>query len=134
MKVLVNDCYGGYGISLEAEQLYFTKKGISFELIEERYGRGKYLIDGEVAYAEIDRDDPILIEVVEEIGSERASGEHAELSISEIPDGCEYDIHEYDGTEYISSTWIEITLDELKNGLSGDRLELAQKVSCIRVV
>ena len=134
MKVLVNDCYGGYGISLEAEQLYFTKKGISFELIEEKYGRGKYLIDGEVAYAELDRDDPILIEVVEEIGSERASGIHAELSICEIPDGCEYSIHEYDGTEYINSTWIEITLDELKNGLSGDRLEMAQKVSCIKLV
>jgi hypothetical protein len=134
MKVLVNDCYGGYGISLEAEQLYFTKKGISFELIEEKYGRGKYLIDGEEVYAELDRDDPILIEVVEEIGSERASGIHAELSISEIPDGCEYFIHEYDGTEYIDSTWIEISLDELKNGLSGDRLEIAQKVSCIKLV
>jgi len=134
MKVLVNDCYGGYGISLEAELLYFTKKGISFELLEEKYGRGKYLIDGEEVYAELDRDDPILIEVVEEIGSERASGIHAELSISEIPDGCEYSIHEYDGTEYIDSTWIEISLDELKNGLSGDRLEMAQKVSCIKLV
>jgi hypothetical protein len=134
MKVLVNDCYGGYGISLEAELLYLTKKGISFELLEERYGNGKYLIDGEETYCEIRRDDPILIEVVEEIGSEKASGMHAELSISEIPDGCHYSIHEYDGTEYIDSTWIEISLDELKNGLSGDRLEMAQKVSCIKLV
>ena len=61
---------------------------------------------------------PIEQYIVDEIGSERASGEHAELSICEIPDGCEYSIHEYDGTEYIDSTWIEITLDELKNGLS----------------
>ena len=133
MKVLVNVCYGGYGISLEAEQLYFTKKGISFELIEEKYGRGKYLIDGEVAYAELDRDDPILIEVVEEIGSERASGEHAELLISEIPDGCDYSIHEYDGIEYIDSTWFTFTTEQLRKGLSEEQLELASKVSCLKI-
>jgi len=133
MKVLVNDCYGGYGISLEAEQLYFTKKGISFELLEEKYGRGKYLIDGEEVYAELDRDDPILIEVVEEIGSERASGIHAELSISEIPDGCDYSIHEYDGTEYIDSTWFTFTTEQLRNGLTEHQLELASKVSCIKI-
>lgn len=134
MKVLVNECYGGYGISIEAEELYLKKKGIKYELIEESYGRGKYLINGEETYLELSRTDEVLVQVVEEIGSERASGPHAELSISEIPDGCQYDIHEYDGTEYINSTWINITIDELKNGLSGDRLELAQKVSCIRVV
>lgn len=134
MKVLVNDCYGGYGISLEAEQLYLQKKGISYEVIEAEYGTVKYLIDGEETYINLSRTDPILIEVFEEIGSERASGPHAELSISEIPDGCKYDIHEYDGMEYINNTWIEITPDELKNGLSGDRLELAQKVSCIKLM
>lgn len=136
MKVLVNECYGGYGISIEAEQLYLKKKKISYELLEESYGRGVYQLDDEdeETYLELDRNDPILIEVVEELGSKRASGFHAQLAIVEVPDGCQYDIHEYDGTEYINSTWIEITLDELKNGLSGDRLELAQKVSCIRVV
>jgi len=136
MKVLVNECYGGYGISLEAEELYLKKKKISYELLEESYGRGLYEIDGEdeETYLELSRTDEVLVQVVEEIGSERASGPHAQLAIVEVPDGCQYDIHEYDGAEYINSTWITITIDELKNGLSGDRLELAQKVSCIRVV
>ena len=69
MKVLVNDCYGGFGISLEAEQLYLQKKGTSYELLEEKYGRGKYLINGEELYIDLSRTDEVLIEVFEELGS-----------------------------------------------------------------
>ena len=133
MKVLINDCYGGFGISLEAEQLYLQKKGTSYELLEEKYGRGKYLINGEELYIDLSRTDEVLIEVFEELGSQKASGTHAELSISEIPDGCEYDIHEYDGSEYISSTWFTFTTEQLRNGLSEEQLELASKVSCIKI-
>jgi hypothetical protein len=133
MKVLINDCYGGYGISLEAEQLYLQKKGISYELLEEKFGVGKYLINGEETYLQLRRDDQVLIEVFEEIGSERASGIHAELSISEIPDGADYSIHEYDGIEYIDNTWFTFTAEELKNGLSDKQLELVSQVSCIKV-
>jgi hypothetical protein len=134
MKVLVNDCYGGFGISLEAELLYLQKKEISYELLEEKFGVGKYLINGEETYLQLRRDDQVLIEVVEEIGSERASGSHAELSISEVPDGADYSIHEYDGTEYIDSTWFNFTAEELKNGLSDEQLKLVSQVSCIKIV
>jgi hypothetical protein len=133
MKVLVNDCYGGFGISLEAELLYLKKKEISYELLEENFGKGKYLINGEENYLHLSRTDEVLIEVVEEIGSERASGIHAELSIAEIPDGADYSIHEYDGTEYIDSTWFTFTAEELKKGLSDEQLELATQVSCIKI-
>jgi len=133
MKILVNDCFGGYGISLEAELLYLQKKEISYELLEERYGKGKYLINGEETYLHLSRTDEVLIEVVEEIGSERASGMHAQLSISEIPDGADYSIHEYDGTEYVDNTWFTFTAEELKNGLSDEQLKLVSQVSCIKV-
>jgi hypothetical protein len=133
MKVLINDCYGGYGISLEAEQLYLQKKGISYELLEEKFGVGKYLINGKETYLQLRRDDQVLIEVFEEIGSERASGIHAELSISEIPDGADYSMHEYDGIEHIDNTWFTFTAEELKNGLSDEQLELVSQVSCIKV-
>lgn len=54
------------------------------------------------------RDHPLLVKVVEELGSERASGPHAKLKIVEIPDDVEYTIEEYDGTEWVAEkhrTW-----------------------------
>lgn len=54
-----------------------------------------------------DRSDPLLIRVVEELGKD-ANGAYAELRIVEIPDGIEWEIDEYDGTEMIREkhrTW-----------------------------
>lgn len=54
-----------------------------------------------------DRADPILIQVVEELGDE-ANGKCAKLRIVEIPDGVDYEISEYDGNEHVSEkhrTW-----------------------------
>ena len=47
-----------------------------------------------------DRTDLNLIEVVEELGDE-ADGDCAELKVIEIPDGTEWEIDEYDGTETV---------------------------------
>lgn len=44
------------------------------------------------------RDDPTLIEVVEELG-EKASGKYGNLVVVEIPDDMDYVIDEYDGIE-----------------------------------
>ncbi len=41
-----------------------------------------------------------LIRVVEELGDE-ADGMYADLSIAEIPDGAEFKIDEYDGSESV---------------------------------
>lgn len=46
------------------------------------------------------REDPILIQVIETLGS-KANGYCADLSIQEIPDGSRYEIDEYDGWETI---------------------------------
>jgi hypothetical protein len=51
---------------------------------------------------EEDRADPVLIAVIEELGSEKASGDFAKLHIVEIPDGVDWEIDEYDGIESIS--------------------------------
>jgi hypothetical protein len=54
-----------------------------------------------------DRDDPLLVQVVEELGSD-ASGRFSVLKIIEIPDGIEWKIEEYDGAEWVSEkhhTW-----------------------------
>lgn len=53
------------------------------------------------------REDPILIEVVEELGEE-ASGKFGKLVVVEIPDDLNYTIDEYDGIETLHEdvpTW-----------------------------
>ena len=44
------------------------------------------------------REDPVLIEVVEELGK-RTNSPFSELVIVDIPDGMEYEIDDYDGVE-----------------------------------
>lgn len=47
-----------------------------------------------------DRTDPILVQVVEELGEE-ANGAHAALRIAEVEAGARYRIDEYDGAERV---------------------------------
>jgi hypothetical protein len=50
-------------------------------------------------YHDMARDDPLLVEAVEALGSENAAGSCARLSIYEIPDGARWEIDEYDANE-----------------------------------
>ena len=85
MKVVINSCYGGFGLSKTAKDLYSEISG------------------NEVVFDEfvISRADPVLVQVVEELG-EFADGDFAELKIVEIPDGVDWFIQEYDGVEWIA--------------------------------
>lgn len=92
-RIVINKCFGGFGLSDEALDLYKAKSGI-----------GK---NDEVYDRNIERDDSTLIEVIEELGP-MAYGDCSELKIVEIPDGVEWTIEEYDGKEWISEvhrTW-----------------------------
>ena len=58
-------------------------------------------------YREIERNDPVLIQVVEELGKD-ANSRYSELKIVEIPDGVAWQIDEYDGLEWVAEqhrTW-----------------------------
>lgn len=78
MKIVINDCYGGYGLS---------------EDFLEKYGK---------EFIERERNDPELIAAIEEFGEDEASGYYSSLSIVQIPDDCtDYCIHEYDGAESV---------------------------------
>jgi hypothetical protein len=50
----------------------------------------------------IDRDDPVLVQAVRELGSKRASSRFAELKIIEIPADVAWQIEEYDGAEWVA--------------------------------
>lgn len=56
---------------------------------------------------EIARDDPVLVQVVEEMGND-ANGRCADLRVIEIPDDVNWEIEEYDGKEWVAEvhrTW-----------------------------
>jgi hypothetical protein len=79
MKVVINKCYGGFSLSEKACKELGLKG----------------------PYSHIERNDPRLVEVVELLGKE-SWGDCAELKVVEIPDDVEYEIEEYDGTEWIA--------------------------------
>jgi hypothetical protein len=129
MKVVINTCYGGFGLSYKATMRYAELKGLKLYPFVEDGGIGskkfRPYIEGEKAWIvhyatePLDNDghyikdaywasyrmyenrhDPLLARVVEELGDE-ANGSHAELRIIEIPDGVDYEVDEYDGIESI---------------------------------
>ena len=101
IKIVINSCHGGFGLSREAVDRYCAEKNID---------PGEWISFGYYSkfYAgEILRDDPVLIQIVEELG-DKANGHFAELKIVEIPNGVDWYIEEYDGCEHIAErhrTW-----------------------------
>jgi len=90
--VVINNCYGGFGLSETAETRYKEMAGITDK---DWYGR------------DVARDDPYLIKIVREMGT-NANGGHADLRIVEVPAGIEWEIAEYDGNEWVAEkhrTW-----------------------------
>ena len=131
MKIVINEIHGGFGLSHEAVLRYIEEAGLklyihynkewdclSFYTVPyEEYERvhkedkknGLYRNSNSLCWnpREIERNDPILVRVVEEMG-EDADGKHSRLSIVEIPDDVEWQIEEYDGSEWVAEkhrTW-----------------------------
>lgn len=91
-RVVINDCHGGFGLSDLAIAEYKKLAGITDPSFYER---------------DIPRDDPYLVKIVKEMGS-KSGGRHAKLKIVEIPADVEWQIEEYDGSEWIAEkhrTW-----------------------------
>ena len=107
-RVVINDQHGGFGLSHDAKIKYLTLSGIAFTLEEQpdrdtQSKKGYKIIVNNRGYWErdIDRDDPVLVTVVQDMGAE-VNGDHAKLKIVEIPADVEWQIDEYDGTEWVS--------------------------------
>ena len=83
MKIVINSCFGGFGLSDAALARYNELTGQTLEY-----------------YFEIDRNDPNLVQVVEELG-EKADTTYSQLNIVDIPEDVDWDIHEYDGLEHV---------------------------------
>lgn len=90
--VVINTCYGGFGLSPRAWDEYTKLAGAKERDFHDR---------------DIPRDDPYLVKVVKELGM-GANGAHANLKIVEIPGDVAWHIAEYDGNEWVAEdhkTW-----------------------------
>jgi hypothetical protein len=139
-KVVINNCFGGFGLSHEGILAYLNKCGkpvwveanekfgglipFTYYLVppEERVGEAAdwhsmSMTERQAhnaAYSkqtfhdrDLARDDPYLVQVVEELGA-RANGRHAELKVVAIPADVDWEIDEYDGNETVAEkhrTW-----------------------------
>jgi hypothetical protein len=82
-KVVINSCYGGFGLSDKAK-MRLKELGLEFDW-----------------ECDIPRHHPLLVQVVEELG-EKASGTYSKLEVVEI-DSNMYRITEYDGFEGVKT-------------------------------
>lgn len=132
-KIVINTCFGGFGLSETAYERLIelgipVRKYIEEEMRKDGtykkvpQNEGQVIFDRNLSdpkdpmisfgrYWEVwidkERENPFLIKVVEELGK-KANGRYAELKIVEIPDNVEYEISEYDGLEHIAEkhqTW-----------------------------
>lgn len=133
MKVVINSCFGGFGLSNEAlielyrlespavktitPKEYYGGKDLKFlnSDWEEKLNNdiesgwvcfhdGKILLDNARSTYEFNyRSDPKLVKVVKKMRG-KANGNFAKLKIVEIPDGVEFEIDDYDGVETIHET------------------------------
>ena len=92
MKIVINDDWGGFGLSEAALDEYKSRAGVT---------------DPNLNYWDIPRDCPHLVAMIEEQGT-AINGAYSSLKIVEVPDDVEWEIAEYDGNEWVAEkhrTW-----------------------------
>lgn len=120
MKIAINRCFGGFGLSLPAFEELLKRKGIAFDKTPSKFkireddsnywnaghaGEEEHFLSEYDFYS--DRADPDLIAILEEMG-DAANGWSSEIAIVEIPDDVKWHIEEYDGREHVAEdhqTW-----------------------------
>jgi hypothetical protein len=108
MKIVINTCYGGFGLSIEAlYELYLKgcpivedvrKQAVGDNHTDEVIPFNNFLASFSNCH-EL-RGHPDLIEIVEKLGV-KANDMQACLKVVEIPDDVEWIITDYDGVETI---------------------------------
>jgi len=133
MKIVINRCFGGFGISIAGIRRYAEIKGIVLypfkftdgnrdadvenviqitwedalteksyyvhfsktPIVNNKYANGSYWY-----HRDIERNDPALVQTVEEMGDD-VNGDSSKLRIVEIPDDVKWEIEDYDGQESV---------------------------------
>jgi len=132
MKIVINKCFGGFGLS-DAAYEKLIEWGIPVRQYQEQERdektnlyKSEPLNDGEIIFDHTSGIQTHLTDAVISLGGrywdswtgenrahpllikvveelgERASAKHAELAIVDIPDGVGWEIEEYDGIEHVA--------------------------------
>jgi hypothetical protein len=130
-KIVINKCHGGFSLSGAGMLRYAALKGVMLYPEAGQFGYATYWtgpkeerenqdnfqsmsMDARIASNKrietqtiscrnFARDDPVLVQVVKELGA-AADGACARLGITEIPDDVAWEIEEYDGKEWVAET------------------------------
>ena len=113
MKIVINRCHGGFGLSEKAIELLFEKKGWTLvrKVLDSTftsYYKDSIQDDNFFNEFDLDRNDPDLVAVVEEIG-DKANGWAAVLKVVDVPEDVIWYVKEYDGIEWVAEkhrTWL----------------------------
>lgn len=94
MKIVLNKCYGGFGVSKEACQ-YMADRGHQGAILYlNQHGSDSFF-----NFCDVKRDDPLLVEAVQTLG-DKASASFARLVIVDVD--VNQLISEYDGNETLA--------------------------------
>jgi hypothetical protein len=100
MKIVINRCFGGFGLSTEAHAFIAKRKGWN-HACDDWDKDYWYSEPGKAVYEnDLLRFDPDLVAAVETLGAD-ANGHYSELKIVDVPDEVDWYIHEYDGLEEV---------------------------------
>jgi hypothetical protein len=127
-EVVINKCFGGFGLSHDGVMYYAKLKGIKLFADEIRWNDStvhkftkkdkepiclhyatkmvkteKELNDNYFSASDIKRDDPLLVQTVKDLGK-KSWGKLAELKVVEIPNDVNWELDEYDGIESVRET------------------------------
>lgn len=118
MKIAINRCHGGFGLSDMAIKHMAQIQGITLFPEVDQWNGITYFTTPKESRSEdysatvflwrIDRTDKYLIETIETLGKQ-ANGVSADLKIVDIPDDVKWVIDSYDGSEWIAEihrTWM----------------------------
>jgi hypothetical protein len=114
-RVVINACHGGFSLSHEAILRWHELQGIPIyhhclpdSTVMLYYRDPTDIKNSTWSDDDIERDDPYLVRVVQEMGSDRAGGPYSMLKIVEIPESVTWEVHDYDGMEWVAEkhrTW-----------------------------
>jgi hypothetical protein len=103
-EIVLNGCYGGFSLSVEAYNVLVNEKGYDErEIVTDSFYPDNEFFNIESEDYEAYRTHPDLIEVVKKLGR-MANGDLSSLRIVEIPDEVVekgYHINDYDGIETV---------------------------------